>query len=815
MIRSTAALTLTLLALSCQAPREKRDYPCRPVPFTGVHCRDDFWLPRIETNRRITIPYAFDKCEETRRIANFAVAGGLEKGKFEGIYFNDSDVYKLLEGAAYALHNYPDPVLERRVEEVIAKIAAAQEEDGYLYTCRTIDPENPPRGAGPERWCNLAWSHELYNVGHLYEAALAHYRATGRRSLLEVALKNADLVCRVFGPGKDQLHHVPGHQEIEIGLVKLYRLTGGEKYLRLARYFLDQRGRADRRELYDVVGGTHYTQDHKPVVEQEEPVGHAVRAGYMYSAMADIAALTGDRAYLEAIDRLWRSVAGAHLYVTGGIGARRHGEAFGEPYRLPNLTAYCETCAAVANMLWNQRLFLLHGDGRYVDVLERSLYNNFLAGISLGGKEFFYPNPLASDGRHARSPWFSCSCCPVNVTRFMPSLPGYVYAVRGEELFVNLYVGGRGEIDLAGGKVTIRQRTEYPWQEKVDLTVDPGAPRRFVLRLRIPGWARNEPLPGGLYSFMDKHDEQPVVKVNGETMPLAIDRGYQVIRRRWRRGDRVELELPMPVRLVQADERVAADRGRFCLQRGPLIYAAEWVDNGGRVSHLVPDREAGFRPARRPDLLGGVTLLRGRATALHGREGGEVERRSREFTAIPYYAWAHRGKGEMRVWLPLTAARADPLPPPTIASRSRTAASYVCDVLGAVNDQVEPRHSNDHTLPRLTFWAHKGTGEWVRYTFAEPARVAGVQVYWFDDRARKGGCRVPAAWRVLYRDPASGEWRPVKGCREYPVVKDGWSRATFEPVRTGALRLEIQLQPDFSGGILEWRVLPAKEEKRR
>ena len=429
---------LVVFSLSCQKEMRK-DYAVKPVPFTEVQVTDSFWLPRMETNRKVTIPFAFNKCEETGRIENFEKAGGLIQGEFEGIRYNDSDVYKIMEGAAYSLSLREDLGLEKYMDELITKIAAAQEEDGYLYTARTIDPENPPPGAGEERWSNLGSSHELYNVGHMYEAAVAHFQATGKRNFLDIALKNADFIAETFGPDKKK--GFPGHQEIEIGLVKLYRVTGERKYLELAKFFLDQRGRMEHPKKFSedspfsIYNQDWYLQAHKPVIEQEEAIGHAVRATYMYSGMADVAALTGDEDYISAIDRIWENVVSRKLYITGGIGASRRGEAFGENYVLPNKTAYNETCAAIGNIFWNHRLFLLHGHARYIDVLERTLYNGFLSGISLSGDRFFYPNPLESDGKFrfnqgeaTRKAWIDCACCPGNKPRFLPSFPGYVYA---------------------------------------------------------------------------------------------------------------------------------------------------------------------------------------------------------------------------------------------------------------------------------------------------------------------------------------------------------------------------------------------------
>ena len=617
------------------------DYPITPVPFTEVCFTDRFWLPRLETNRQVTIPYDFEKCEETGRIDNFAKAASLMEGPHEGLFYNDSDVFKVVEGAAYSLSLHPDPELEGYLEDLIQKIAGAQENDGYLYTARTIDPEAvDSEQEGLVRWSNLRISHELYTVGHLYEAAVAHHQATGKRTLLDVALRNAELIDSVFGP--DKIRDVPGHQEIEIGLVKLYRTTGERRYLELAKFFLDQRGQPDRGNLqtnYDIPG---YMQDHLPVTEQREAVGHAVRAAYMYSGMADVAALTGDEAYIAALDTLWQNVVSRRMYLTGGIGSRHHGEAFGEDFELPNAKAYAETCAAIANAMWNHRMFLLHGDGKYLDVLERTLYNGLLSGVSLQGDTFFYVNPLSSDGAWAfnvragavRSPWFTTSCCPTNVVRLLPSLPGYTYAHQDDRLFVNLYIGGNATIPLIASEVRLTQETSYPWSGAVKLTIDPSEPTEFALHLRIPGWARNEPVPSDLYRHLDRSDEPVTLRVNGASVTTELNQGFAVVRRNWRSGDTVELDLPMPARRVMSHENIEDNRGRVAVERGPLVYCAEGIDNGGSALGLTLPDDAPLVAERDEGLLGGMTKI---------RSGGA--------TLIPYYAWSHRGAGEMNVWL--------------------------------------------------------------------------------------------------------------------------------------------------------------------
>lgn len=638
------ALAISAAALSSAA---RKDYPIRPVDFTRVRLDDVFWAPRIETNRTSTVPFALGKNEETGRVDNFRKAAGLMAGPFQGKRYNDSDVYKVMEGAAYTLMIHPDRELERRLDELIALIGQAQEADGYLYTTRTADPKHPAPGAGPERWSNLRVSHELYVVGHMYEAAVAHALATGKKTFLAIATKNADLLVRTFGPGRKR--GFPGHQEVEIGLAKLYRATGNAAYLDLAKFFLDERGRYHQGPFhapddpFAVYDSEEYLQNHKPVLEQDEAVGHAVRAMYMYAGMADAAALGGYPEYIAAIDRLWANVTGKKMYLTGGVGARDTSEAFGDAYELPNREAYTETCAAIGNALWNQRMFLLHGDAKYADVLERVMYNGLLSGVGLRGDRFFYQNPLESAGGVERSAWFEVACCPPNVLRFLPSVPGYFYSVRDGVVYVNLFAGGRGEVEVAGTPVVLRQETRYPWEGTVKIFVEPAAPAEFTLNVRVPGWARNEAVPGGLYEFLGAAPEAPVLKVNGRTIETALDKGYAPLRRTWAAGDIVELILPMPVRRVVADEAVKADEGRVALQRGPLVYCVEGVDNGGRALDLSLADSAALRAEFRPGLLDGIVVVTGEGTA-----GG----REKAFLAIPYYAWANREIGEMEVWIP-------------------------------------------------------------------------------------------------------------------------------------------------------------------
>jgi uncharacterized protein len=790
------------------SPKPSRDYPVKPVPFTAVHFNDSFWAPRIEINRTVTIPFAFQKDEETGRVHNFERAAAVLRGedladrKPPGYPFDDTDVYKVIEGAAYTLSVHPDPKLETYLDSLIAKIAAAQEKDGYLYTTRTIDPQKPHPWAGTKRWeMEKVDSHELYNLGHLYEAAVAHYQATGKRTLLDIALRTADLLTQTFGPGKRAIW--PGHQITEMGLVKLYRVTGDERYLDLAKFMLDMRGPDG-----DKGAGRQYNQSHQKVVEQTEAVGHAVRATYMYSGIADVAALTGDASYVKAIDTIWGDVVGKKLYVTGGIGARASGEAFGNAYELPNMSAYNETCAAVGNDYWNHRLYLLHADAKYIDVMERTLYNGLLSGVSLDGKSFFYPNPLESKGQHKRQPWFGVACCPGNITRFLASLPGYVYAQQQDKLFVNLFVASTADIKLDNGRtVKLTQDTRYPWDGAVKMTVSPDESAQFTINVRIPGWARNEAEPGDLYRFLDRSDEPVVLKVNGQPIRVQLDKldkGYVSVARMWKRGDEIELVLPTPIRRVVANDQVAADRGRVALQRGPLVYCAEWPDNpGGRVRNLMLSDSTRLRSEVRSDLLNGVTVIKGKATSFNYDSGGKLEKKEQDFLAIPYYAWANRGAGEMIVWIPNNEANVTPPPPPTIASTSKVNASERAHNPSAINDQSEPRSSRDNSDIYLHWWPEKGTTEWVEYAFAKPATVSETEIYWYDDTGR-GECRVPTSWRLLYKD--GSEWKPVEVNGQYGVEKDRFNKVNFKPVITTGLRIEVTMQKDWSAGIQEWKV---------
>lgn len=637
---------------------QQTDYPVRPVNFTAVKLTDHFWLPRIQVNHTVTIPASFARCESTGRVKNFDMAAAKE-GKFCTTFpFDDTDIYKTIEGASYSMAVMPDKKLDRYVDSLITIVGKAQEPDGYLYTARTIDPAHPHAWAGPERWVKEhELSHELYNSGHMFESASAHYLATGKRNFLDIALKNADLLVATFGPGKRSV--APGHEVVEMGLVRLYRITGKKEYLSLARFFIDERGkRTYNPKSKNPWENGKYWQDYVPVVQQDEAVGHAVRAMYLYAAMADVAALEGDSAYLHAIDKIWNNMAGKKIYVQGGIGAVPDGERFGENYELPNATAYNETCAAIGNVYWNQRMFQLHGEAKYVDMLEKVLYNGLISGVGLDGKSFFYTNALQVRKGHThhsleatRSGWFECSCCPTNVARFIPSLPGYMYAQKGKSVYVNLFINSTASLQVEKQKVEIIQSNNYPWEGNLLFTIQPEKTADFELRIRIPGWAYGEAIPGGLYKFKDSAATPVVIKVNGTPVQYVMEHGYAVISRKWKKKDAVEMQLPMQVKEVIADNRLTDDIGKVAIQRGPLMYCAEWKDNNGRTSNLF--LPAGLKPEMRPELLNGVMVLKGTAKKVDVNEPQqEIRTAAAEVVLIPYYAWANRGEGEMSVWLP-------------------------------------------------------------------------------------------------------------------------------------------------------------------
>ena len=677
MKRLTIVLIGLAVMLNVQGQKRNNGYPITQVPFTAVKVTPgSFWGDRIRAAREVTIPLAFSKCETTHRYENFNMAAytlqhpgheGLntpkwDVSKFMGFSFDDTDVYKTIEGASYVLQTYPDKKLKAYIDSVLDIVGAAQEPDGYLYTARTINPEHPHHWAGKKRWETEDFlSHELYNLGHMVDAACAHYQATGSSKFLNIAKRYADCVIREVGPNTGQACIVPGHQIAEMALARLYVLTGEQKYLDEAKFLLDYRGKTGRKDIY--------SQSDKPVVEQKEAWGHAVRAGYMYAGMADVAALTGDQDYLKAIDAICDNIISCKYYITGGVGARHEGEAFGANYELPNLTSYNETCAAISMVYLFHRMFLLHGDAKYIDCLERTLYNGVISGMSVDGGRFFYPNPLASDGRYAfnadntveRQPWFGCACCPSNLCRFIPSFPGYVYAVKDRSLYVNLFTGNTATVKVGGKDVVLEQVTNYPWDGDITLNVKKNQAKQFALKIRIPEWATGKPVPSDLYHYSDDVLPSVSCKVNGDVVAVnTTDDGYLTIDRRWKKGDVVSIHFDMPVRTVKASRRVADNRGRVAVERGPLVYCAEGVDNDSfdLFNFLMP-RQPRFtvtdcQISTNTPMTFSVKAIEVNGQALQQDEQGEVQVRKATLTMIPYYAWNHRGPGLMEVWMPQT-----------------------------------------------------------------------------------------------------------------------------------------------------------------
>ena len=635
---------IIVVALNCvQENSQYSDYPISAVTIRDVKINDNFWLPKIKLVQDVTIRYAFDKCDKEGRMQNFLVAGGKKKGTYKGkMPFDDTDLYKIIEGASYSLISNPNPELDAYIDSIVAIIKIGQESDGYLTTWFTINRQKPPASwvkPSTNRWENIESSHELYNSGHLFEAAAAHYWATGKRNFLDIAIKNADLLVNNFGP--DKLHKPPGHQIVETGLIKLYHITHNEQYLQLAKFFLDLRGDSTTHKLYG-----EYSQDHLPVTKQTKAVGHAVRALYMYAGMTDIAAIYKDRDYLNAVNELWKNMVNKKMYITGGLGSRHDGESFGNDYELPNLTAYNETCAAIASVFWNQRLFQLTGDSKYYDIIERTLYNGLISGISLDGKKFFYPNPTEADGKYefnmgacTRQSWFDCSCCPTNLIRFIPSIPGLIYAANKDSLYINLFITNSAEVSIDGEQMEIAQQSDYPWNGQVNISINPERTKKFTLKIRIPGWAQNEAVPGDLYSYLNNEQVKILLNVNGKAESLKLNKGYAEISRKWNEGDKVELNLPMSIHKVIANEQVKDDSNKVAFEHGPMVYCAEEIDNKQISDISIPDNLTANIKEK--------TILSNKVIAIEGKVN------NKEFALIPYYLWSNREIGKMKVWFPI------------------------------------------------------------------------------------------------------------------------------------------------------------------
>lgn len=625
----------------------------RPVPFQNVKITSGFWKRKIEVNRTTSIRHALQEAEKSIEYFDM-VANGID-GEHTSNRASDSDVYKIIQGAAYALYHTPDAELEQKIDDVIDKIAAAQAPDGYLFTNGML---NEPG----ERWVDLERNHELYCAGHMFEAASTYYEVTGKRKFLDVAIRFADYIDSLFGP--DKRNDVPGHEEIELGLYKLYKTTGEQRYLDLCKYFIDERGNPDRiadkliPPENDPNAGTpwrwrhpSYRQDHLPVTEQYYAIGHAVRAGYLYAAVADLAMETNNEKYVPALDSIWNDIVRKKLYITGGIGTRQfHDEGFGTEYLLPNDQAYCETCSSIALTFWNRRMNQLQGESKYADLVELTMYNSAISGVSLDGESFFYSNPLESDGKHKRRAWFNPPCCPTNVVRFIPEIGSLIYAKTDNAIYFNQYIGSETTVQLAGNRVNLAQASDYPWSGDIKIHVNPENETQFAIHLRIPGWAKGDLLPGNLYQINDLDnipEDMPVLKINGEIVTLVeMQQGYAVVKRKWKAGDVLELELPMNIRIITGNLRIEDTQRKITLMHGPVVYCIEEIDNAlyfknDNTANVLPET---LKATKDEDLLNGVVVISGKAS----REKDEQI----AITAIPYYSWNNRGTGHMQVWLP-------------------------------------------------------------------------------------------------------------------------------------------------------------------
>ncbi len=777
------------------------------LPLQQVRIHDGFWSPRLKLFREVTAPYCFGQFDIDRggAINNFDRVRDGKTGGHAGPQWYDGLIYEMIRGSADLIEQHRDRALETRIDGYIDRIAAAAEKDpdGYINTWTQL---MEPGHRWGQNGGNDVQQHDLYNAGALIEAGVHYYEATGNTKLLKTAVRMANLMASTMGP-PPQKNIVPGHSLGEEALVGLYLLFKNnpdiakkldvsvekDRYLQLAQFWIEARGNHEGRESFGA-----YAQDQAPVLEQQTPEGHAVRATLLYTGVAAAGVVANRQDYLDAAQRIWRNMTERRSYLTGGVGAIAGYEGFGPDYLLPN-NGYLETCAAVGAGFFDHNMNLAYGDARYVDEMERSLYNGVLAGTSLSGDRFYYENPLESRPGRKRWQWHDCPCCPPMFLKIMGSLPSYIYAQDASGIYLNLFIGSDAVVNLGKNRIRIVQSTSYPAHGAVQIEVDTIRPAEFDLNLRIPAWCKSA-----------------AVAVNGKPVELlGMSHGYAKLHRVWHSGDRVTLELSMPVMRIKANPRVAADAGLFALQRGPLIYCLEGIDNSGHVRSLAIPQGAAFTTEYRADMLGGVTLIKGEALSVHVVDADQNLYRSNSgypgaarvtFTAIPYYANTNRNSGEMQVWIAETPDRAEPVALPTIASLAHVSSSHCFekDTVAALNDGIEPTASDDLTIPRFTWWDHRGSSEWVQYDFPHEVKVSVVSVYWWDERRIRAQCRVPQYWRLLYK--VGDKWEPLHNRSPYGVEMDRYNSVTFDPVKTSALRMEVQLQDGWSGGILEWKV---------
>lgn len=820
-VHKSLLLAMSAFLLSCA---ERVDAPAHEgaltqIPFEKVKIEDNFWLPRLKTQKETLVPFSLEKTEyavENLRLTAAYLRGEKVTGRFEGARYVASDLFKVMEGAAYLLTLEKDAELEKQIDEIIDVIAAAQAPNGYLYEYHILPPHlrNSNHSTGDRPYSYVDHSHELYNMGHMYEGAVAYYRATGKRKWLDVAEKNAQHINKVFFEGDPAYNdgkpvmQAPGHQEIELALVKLYQATGNKLYMDMAKKFIDIRG-----VTYKPNGkGTlsyDYAQQYKPVREQREAVGHAVRATYLYSGMADVAAMTGDTTMNVALNSIWHDIVDKKMHITGGLGAVPGIEGFGPAYQLPNKNTYDETCAAVGNVFFNYRMYLMTGDAKYVDVAEVALYNNVLAGVNLEGNKFFYVNVLEADGvkafnhgRAGRSPWFSTACCPSNLARLIPQISGMMYSYSDNDVFCSFYAGSSVNVPLASGDVKLLQRTNYPYDGAVAIEVTPQIEgQEFTLWMRVPTWCtENQFVPGELYSYVYENREQVVVKVNGRRVKSNISNGFMPISREWKAGDKVEMELPMPVRYSVADIRVEDDVNRVCITRGPLVYCAEEPDNDYNPSGYVVSVDGSSDVANIEDgILAGIPMI-----SLSAKSVTAESEQAADLHLIPYYAWNNRGDNtKMNVWFAITPdeAREDMVLIKGNIADIKATYTHTNDNVYAIADGKHPSNSYDGSIPRWTAWPEVGKSQQVEVLMKKQQPIESVSVYWYDD---KGGVQVPVKWSMEYRN--GGKWQAFK-----PYVTDNFGVAPdqfnmvhpAEPITADALRLSITPRKESSVGILE------------
>ena len=800
-------------------------YTLTTVPFNKVKLEDQFWKPRLETQFETLVPFALDKTIPA--IESLELAGNYLKGDKSTLptphRFRTSDLYKVMEGASYLLMDNRDPALEKQMDEIIDIIADAQKEDGYLYVAHITGVSKDHDhwgggGMGDKPYSFLLHSHELYNMGHMYEGAIAYYQATGKDKWLKVAEKSAQHINKVIFEGDPNyndgkpVNQAPGHQEIELALAKLYRLTGNKLYLNMAKKFLDIRGVTYKTEGEGVMASM-YAQQHKPVSEQDKAVGHAVRAMYLYSGMADVGALSNTQEYNEALYKIWHNIVDTKMAITGGLGAVHGIEGFGFEYVLPNKEAYNETCAAVGNVFFNFRMFLLTQDARYMDVAEIALLNNALAGVNIEGNKFFYVNPLEADGitqfnhgNAGRSPWFGTACCPSNIARLMPQVSGMMYSHTGDELYVTFYAGSITSIPLESGEVEIIQETGYPYGEQVKLKLNPQIAQQFSLKLRVPTWARTDRfVPGDLYQYQNSQKGNWSVKVNGENQKLDLDKGFVVIDRTWKPGDEVELVLPMKVRFNKANEHIEADKDRIAVTRGPLVYCAEGVDNNEPVQRLLLDNIPGFDDVHtstiEDGLLKNVTMINFPMKKVNLSDGDSETVKSR---LIPYYAWNNRGNGSMIIWLPTKEDQIIYLDGDVArGGKFKTVkASYTGPrgSLTGITEPASPQSSHDRTIQPWLSHPQRDKSQWVEIELANK-QVKSVGIYWYDDNRQ---INVPESWSLEYK--LNGQWKPfdLSGGDSYGTEKNIYN--TIHPesqLLCDALRIKMKPQKEKAIGILD------------